>query len=121
MKEKAALEALARALAEKVARKTARARQYSAHPPDHQFEIGGWDDATRQLCLQRIRLLNRAYQLEWLIQQHLLSRPNLDELSNRELRSLLADAEQAREAISEGFPLEQTGLIKNLAHHLPVD
>lgn len=121
MREKAALEALAQALAEKVGRKTGKAQHLSAHPPDRELEISGWDDATRQLCLRRIRLLNRAYQLEWLIQQHLLSRPSIDVLSNRQLRMLLADAEHAREAICEGFPLEQTGLIKNLADHLPRD
>lgn len=120
MKEANALQALAQALAEKIERKARAPHAHSGHPPPTEYEPAGWDDPTRQLCLRRIRLLNSAYQLEWLIQQHLLTKPTIESLTNRQLRMLLADAEHAREAISEGFPLEDTGLIKNVATRLPV-
>ncbi|MEN5208001.1 hypothetical protein ABE493_07745 [Stenotrophomonas terrae] len=119
MKEAQALQALAQALAEKIERKAAREQQNSTLSTPSDYECIAWNDPTRQLCLQRIRLLTRAYQLDWLVQQHLLTRPSLEALSNRQLRMLLADAEQAREAISEGFPLEHTGLITNVAAQLP--
>lgn len=119
MKDNAALDALARALAEKVSRNR---RPVSANDPDFSAPNtgnDGWDETTRVLCIQRIRLLVRAYQLDWLVQQHLLTKPSIESLTNRQLRLLLGDAEQAREAISEGFPLEQTGLIRDITHQLP--
>lgn len=115
MKEAAALEALAHALARKVRQR--------AQPPD---EIAGVfkvaresKDALEAAYIRRIRLLADAYQLTWLMDQHLVLRQSITDLSATELRSLLLDMEEAREAIMEGLPLEQTGLIKNMAQVLP--
>lgn len=115
MKEAAALEALAHALARKVKQR--------AQPPDQVAGVlkvaGESRDALPAAYMRRIRLLAHAYQLTWLIDQHLVLRQNITELSASELRSLLLEMEEAREAITEGLPLEQTGLIKNMAQVFP--
>ncbi|MBN7828343.1 hypothetical protein J5H37_02245 [Stenotrophomonas maltophilia] len=115
MKEAAALEALAQALASKV--------RQQARPPDgkclRQCLTTGPSDAIALAYIRRIRLLREAFQLNWLVDQHLILRQRLSDLSPTELRTLLCEMEEAREAIMEGFPLEQTGLIKNMAEVLP--
>jgi len=115
MKEAAALEALAHALAAKV-RKRGR-------PPDQHlpaiYPEGAGQDATNSAYIRRIRILTDAYQLGWLVDQHLVLRQSVTDLSPTELRCLLIELEEAREAITEGLPLEQTGLIKNMASVLP--
>lgn len=115
MKEAAALEALAQALASKV--------RQQAQPPDgkclRQCHTAGPSDAIALAYIRRIRLLREAFQLNWLVDQHLILRQRLSDLSATELRTLLCEMEEAREAIMEGFPLEQTGLIKNMAEVLP--
>lgn len=115
MKEAAALEALAQALASKV--------RQQARPPDawcqrqcHSIEP---HDAIALAYIRRIRLLCEAFQLSWLVDQHLVLRQRLNDLTTQELGALLCEMEEAREAIMEGFPLEQTGLIKNMAELLP--
>lgn len=115
MKEAAALEALAQALASKV--------RQQARPPDaicpRHCHVTGSSDAVALAHIRRIRLLCEAFQLGWLVDQHLVLRQRLSDLSASELRALLCDMEEAREAIMEGFPLEQTGLIRNMAAVLP--
>lgn len=114
MKEAAALEALAHALAAKVKKRDRPDRDLPAISPasvDH--------NATNSAYLRRIRMLTEAFQLGWLVDQHLVVRQSLTDLSPTELRTLLIDLEEAREAITEGVPLEQTGLIKNMASVLP--
>lgn len=115
MKEAAALEALAQALASKV--------RLQARPPDlsgpRNYHEAGPSDAVALAYTRRIRLLCEAFQLSWLVDQHLVLRQRLSDLSTSELRALLGEMEEAREAITEGFPLEQTGLIKNMAAVLP--
>ena len=115
MKEAVALEALAHALASKVRQRV--------QPPDQvagAFQVAVESkDALIVAHIRRIRLLADAYQLKWLIDQHLVLRQSITELSTSELRSLLLEMEEAREAIMEGLPLEQTGLIKNMAHVFP--
>lgn len=115
MKEAAALEALAQALANKV--------RQQARPPDarclRQCHANEPSDAAAFAYIRRIRMLCDAFQLAWLVDQHLVLRQRLSDLSTTELRALLCEMEEAREAIMEGFPLEQTGLIKNMAAVLP--
>lgn len=113
MKEAAALEALAQALASKV--------RQQARPPDGKClrQCLTTSDAIALAYIRRIRLLREAFQLNWLVDQHLILRQRLSDLSPTELRTLLCEMEEAREAIMEGFPLEQTGLIKNMAEVLP--
>lgn len=115
MKEAAALEALAHALAAKV-KKRDRPPVRNL-PSTHASSIE--QNATNSAYMRRIRTLVEAYQLGWLVDQHLVVRQSITELSPTELRSLLIELEEAREAITEGFPLEQTGLIKNMATVLP--
>lgn len=115
MKEAAALEALAHALAAKVRKRD--------RPPDQDlpaiYPEGAGQDATNSAYIRRIRILTDAYQLGWLVDQHLVLRQSVTDLSPTELRCLLIELEEAREAITEGLPLEQTGLIKNMASVLP--
>lgn len=115
MKEAAALEALAQALASKVRQQT--------RPPDvrcpRQCHATASNDAIAFAYIRRIRLLCEAFQLSWLVDQHLVLRQRLTDLTAQELGALLCEMEEAREAIMEGFPLEQTGLIKNMAEVLP--
>lgn len=115
MKEAAALEALAHALAAKVRKRD--------RPPDRDLpaiQPASLDpNATNSAYVRRIRILTDAYQLGWLVDQHLVVRKSITDLSPNELRCLLIELEEAREAISEGIPLEQTGLIKNMASVLP--
>lgn len=115
MKEAAALEALAHALAAKVRKRD--------RPPDRClpaiYPASVDPNATVSAYIRRIRVLTEAFQLGWLVDQHLVVRQSITDLSPSELRTLLIELEEAREAITEGFPLEQTGLIKNMASVLP--
>lgn len=115
MKEAAALEALAQALAAKV-KNRGRPPDWGASattPPNND------PHATTSAYIRRIRILTDAFQLRWLVDQHLVTRQSITDLSFAELRILLIDLEEAREAITEGIPLEHTGLIKNMASVLP--
>jgi hypothetical protein len=115
MKEAAALEALAHALAAKVRNR--------GRPPDCSSPEASSSNndphATTSAYIRRIRMLTDAFQLNWLVDQHLLTRQSIADLSLTELRALLIELEEAREAITEGVPLEHTGLIKNMASLLP--
>lgn len=78
-----------------------------------------FDSITRQCCIKRIRLLGRAYQLTWLVDQATFDIPNIDCLSDEGLAALMTQLETARECIAEGVPFEDAGLITNISRRLP--
>lgn len=114
-KERAALEALAQALAEKARgeRPKPKLRVVTTPRPTK------FDAITRDHVLRRIRTLSKAYRLAWLIEQNTFNQPSIDTLEDQELSELLSTLERARECIAEGIPFEDAGLVQSTLHHLP--
>lgn len=109
------MEALAQALAAKVRRETpanASLRPISK-PASARF-----DSITRASILQRVRYLQRAYNLQWLVEQATFDSPGLDCLDDQSLSALLRDIERARECVAEGISFDEAGLVKNTARIL---
>ena len=115
-KEREALNALAQALAEKARGELPskpKLRLIAAPRPQL------FDSITREHILRRIRMLRRAYRLEWLVEQNTFNKPGIDSLEDQELSDLLTGLEHARECIAEGIPFEDAGLVQSTADYLP--
>lgn len=115
--ERAALEALAEALARKVA------RQGSERPPPltvvHHCGPAGnivsitLDHITRRSILKRIRLLASNYQLQWLVDQETFATAGPEAIDDARLSQLLQDMEIARRCIVDGESFEDAGLVRD--------
>lgn len=76
-----------------------------------------FDSITRDGCAKRIRYLRKAYQLQWLVDQHTFNEPCLESLSDEAMSKLLGELEKARECIIEGISFDEAGLMRNLSSH----
>lgn len=115
-KEAIALDALARALADKVRKgppKAPRLRLVEAPPRTI------YDSITRDSCLRRVRFLARACGFQWLVDQATFNKPCLDSLADEELSRLLAELERARECCEQQIPLEDADFLRSVADQLP--
>ncbi len=73
------------------------------------------DLVSRACRLERIRWLQRTYQLQFLVNQAAFGRDGLECLSDDELVELHRKLERARECVVEGISLEDADLIENMA------
>ncbi|WP_396615471.1 hypothetical protein ACHZ97_14445 [Lysobacter soli] len=73
----------------------------------------GMDSVTREAMTQRIRDLQRMYQLGWLVRQETFHVPGIELLEDCELSALLHDMERARECIVEGVSFDDAGLVRS--------
>lgn len=72
------------------------------------------DDAiTRDCRIRRVRWLAKAYRLQPLVDQHCFNLAGIYSLGRGALEALHRDMESAREALADGIPLEDTGLIRS--------
>lgn len=115
--ERAALEALAEALARKAARHVSGwSPSLAALQPSglasatHATTL---DHITRRSILKRIRLLASSYQLQWLVDQETFATTGPEAVDDARLTQLLQDMEAARQCIVEGESLEDAGLIRD--------
>lgn len=115
--EKSELERLARSLAESVKGvRPARVRLRMLEAPKPSL----FDSITREACLRRIRFLTKRYSLGWLVDQEMFDTPGIDCAPDKRLAETLQALERARECLQDGITFEDAGLIRNLAHDLPV-
>lgn len=116
MNEAQALEALAKALADKVrSEKPARPKLrlvVTAKPTK-------FDAITRDCIMRRVRYLTKAYQLQWLVDQETFDTPGVDALEDGDLADLLRTLERARDCIAEGVGFEDAGLVRSIADDIP--
>jgi len=66
----------------------------------------------RECRLRRIKWLVKAYELQWLIDQHCFGLKNVHVLDSPALQALHRDMERARECITEGIGFDEAGLVK---------
>lgn len=77
--------------------------------PTHQ------DAMFRDSRLERVRWLQRTYNLQVVVKQHTFGRMGLESLSNDELKDLHRELERARECVVEGVSLDEAGFIRDLS------
>lgn len=72
------------------------------------------DEAIIRDCRHsRIKWLAKAYDLQWLVDQHCVgNRPDM--LSFAALEALHRDMERARECVAEGIAFDDAGLVKHM-------
>lgn len=70
------------------------------------------DPIFRDAHLKRILHLQRAYRLQWLVDQATFNVASLSCLEDCDLMRLLADMERARECISDGISFDDAGLVR---------
>lgn len=80
-----------------------------------------YDAITRDCILKRIRFLRDHWTMHCLVEQATFNVANLDCLEDFELAQLLRDMEHARECRQQGIDWEEAGLIRSVAHHLPLE
>jgi hypothetical protein len=80
-----------------------------------------FDSITRESVLKRVRFLRDRWHMQCLVDQATFNVPNLDCLEDADLVQLLHDMERARECRGEGIDWEEAGLIRSVAHHVPLD
>ena len=115
--ERAALEALAEALARKAA------RHVSGRPPPlavlqhlgpaSSANATSLDHITRRSILKRIRLLASSYQLQWLVDQETFATAGPEAVDDARLTQLLQDMEAARQCIVDGGSFDDIGLVRD--------
>lgn len=114
-RKKGEIEDLARVLAETVKGvRPAKVRLRLVEPPRPTM----FDSITRESCLRRIRYLVRQYRLRPLLDQEMFDTPGIDCADDAEVARILRLLEKAAECLREGIPLEDTGLIRDVSHHL---
>jgi hypothetical protein len=114
-RKKGEIEDLARVLAETVKGvRPAKVRLRLVEPPRPTM----FDSITRESCLRRIRYLVRQYRLRPLLDQETFDTPGIDCADDAEVARMLRLLEKAAECLREGIPLEDTGLIRDVSHHL---
>lgn len=114
-RKKGEIEDLARVLAETVKGvRPAKVRLRLVEPPRPTM----FDSITRESCLRRIRYLVRQYRLRPLLDQEMFDMPGIDCADDAEVARMLRLLEKAAECLREGIPLEDTGLIRDVSHHL---
>lgn len=115
--ERAALEALAEALARKAARHVSgrppslAVLQHSA--PTSSTHATALDHVTRRSILKRIRLLASSYQLQWLVDQETFATTGPEAVDDARLTQLLQDMEAARQCIVDGDSFDDIGLVRD--------
>lgn len=73
------------------------------------------DAVFRNSRLDRVRWLQRTYNLQVIVKQHTFGRAGLESLSNEELKGLHGELERARECVVEGISLDEGGFIRDLS------
>lgn len=72
------------------------------------------DPIFREAHIKRVLFLQRAYRLQWLVDQACFNAASLSCLEDCDLIRLLNDMERARECIADGVSFEDAGLIRSL-------
>lgn len=70
------------------------------------------DPIFREAHVKRIVHLQRAYRLQWLVEQATFNVASLSCLEDCDLIRLLADMERARECMADGISFEDAGLVR---------
>ena len=119
--ERAALEALAEALARKAARHVSgRAPSLAVlhhSGPASSARVTTLDHITRRSILKRIRLLASSYQLQWLVDQETFATMGPEAIDDARLTQLLQDMEAARQCVVEGDSFDDIGLVRDTSQH----
>lgn len=118
LRENRALEALAEALARKVAREKSGKPELRIVRAPSVPKPSRYDAITRNSITTRVRYLSRAYQLQWLVDQATFNIACVEGLSDDELCTLLRDLERARECIADGVSFEDAGLVRDTSDML---
>lgn len=107
------LQGLARMIAGELGKATPRPKLRVVDANEGINAARSMDAITRDSHLRMVRHLRKRCGLDILVDQATFGRGSIDVLEDHELAKLHADMQTAREALAEGIPLEDTGLIRN--------